>query len=360
MDSLRWHQQARARARPAPKSLTQRTLTSRSSEDQASYADEVRRHIRGQSLESPKHALVAWDLDRALAEVESEPEGARTILSLSAPFAVGKSSLIKRWARVHYRTWAGDAATSDLPDWQDAAGTRFDFVPIIYVTLMARSKAKDVHGAILSFIGYPSRGSTSEVTLRTTNALRDHRVRLVIVDDAHMLHTSSITGRETLDALKQINTELGELGGTLVLVGANLTDGPALMDPQIRGRLYEHRLAPYTLTTPEDMGQWQQLLAEAEDRLRPYLPDLPQDCLPKELAGQIYKRTQGFVGDVSTLLAGATFHALRDGRTRLEPHDISEVQLSQRAIDGERLLQGTPAKPPAAQPVATSRRKRVS
>lgn len=359
MDSHLWHAQISSCTTPAPPAYDGRQLVNGQVRDREEYAAQVRRHLRGRRLVSPKHDDVTAQLDRALKEVEAEPPGARTILSLSAPFAIGKSSLIKRWALDHYRTWVDDPASPELPEWEDRTGTRFDFVPIIYVTLMARSKARDVHGAILSFLGYPSRGSVTEITLRTTNALRDHRVRLIIVDDAHMLHTSSITGRETLDALKQINTELGELGGTLVLVGANLTDGPALTDPQVRGRLYEHHLTPYTVANPDEVAQWQRLLGNAEPLLRTYLPDLPCDSLPTLLAGTIYKRTQGFVGDVSALLAGAVFHALRDGRSQLESGDLADVRLSQRANDGERHLQAARGATP--EPAAASTRtKQVS
>lgn len=340
MDSRHWHQHAISPSAEGPPAWTASQIGANPVEDRQRFATAVRRHLRSQPLASTKHDVVSRQLDDALCEAESGPPGARTILSLSAPFAVGKSSQIKHWARQHYRLWVTSPESGQLPEWEDSSGTRFDFVPIIYVTLMARSKAKDVHGALLAFLGYPSRGSVSEITLRTTNALRDHRVRMVIVDDAHMLHTSSITGRETLDALKQINTELGELGGTVVLVGANLTDGPALSDPQVRGRLYEHHLMPYSLASPDEKAQWQRLLGDAEDQLRHYLPDLPRDLLPTQLAGPIYKRTQGFIGDVSTLLAGATFNALQGGRSRLEATDISHVRLSQRARDGEQQLHG--------------------
>lgn len=125
----------------------------------------------------------------------------------------------------------------------------------------------------------------------------------------------------------------------MVLVGANLTDGPALSDPQIRGRLHEHHLAPYTIDTPEQMALWQRLLDDAEPRLSTYLPDLAQGYLSKTLPGLVFKRTQGFIGDVSSLLAGATYNALIDGRPHLEPSDLAAVRLSQRAHDGERLIE---------------------
>lgn len=346
MDSHLWHRQVSdERHAPSLRAWSTHRLDSTPFAEREQYAAAVRRYLRSRPLHSPKHRDLASDLAQALAEVEDEPPGARTIVSVSAPFAVGKSTLIKQWGAELYREWVPDSTSDTLPEWSDEAGTRFDLVPIVYVTLMARSKAKDVHGAILTFLGYPSRGTTSEITLRTATALRNHRVRLLVVDDAHMLHTKSVTGRETLDALKQINTELGELGGTLVLVGANLTNGPALQDPQIRGRLSEHHLAAYDLSTASDASRWQELLASAEATMRPYLPELPQDSLPTQLAGPVFKRTQGFIGDVSTLLAGATYNALTAGRTRLEREDLAHVQLSSRAHDGEAALTTTRSSP---------------
>lgn len=89
-------------------------------EDRRSYAGAVRRHLRSQPLTSPKHEIVTRELDAALCEAESEPPGARTILSLSAPFAVGKSSQIKHWARAHYRQWVTNPDSERLPEWEDS------------------------------------------------------------------------------------------------------------------------------------------------------------------------------------------------------------------------------------------------
>jgi hypothetical protein len=70
-----------------------------------------------------------------------------------------------------------------------------------------------------------------------------HGVKLVILDDAHMLRTHLKQGQATLDAIKAIATELGEVGGMMILVGAwTGADSDLLDDPQIRGRLSLHQL----------------------------------------------------------------------------------------------------------------------
>ena len=345
MDAHHWHQQTTAAPRANVSALTEGQLRRATPEERQEYASAVRRFLRVTPLKSPMHECLAAALDEALAQIEDEPPGARTILSLSAPFGVGKSSLIKDWAQRLYRDWLGDRHGLDLPEWSPVAGVSADWVPVVYVTLMARSNARALYSALLAYLGYPTQGVSRDVALWTTRALGTHGVRLVIVDDAHMLTTEKATGRATLDALKQVNTELGELGGTLVLVGANLTGGAALTDPQIRARLLEHTLEAYDLRSRAGVGQWQELLAGAESRIRPFLPNLSEGTLPSTFGAIIYKRTQGYVGDTHSLIAGATAQALLNGRTDLEREDWTAVRLSQRAQDGEALL-GTSGAPP--------------
>lgn len=342
MDSLDWL----AQARRIPPSPPERPRIGAEGELTA-YAQAVHDHLRQDLLPSPRHAAVRGALTSDLSLVEGEPRGARSILALSAPFTAGKSSLVKAWAQPMHVGWLGDAAPDPLPSWAPEPGYTADLVPVVYVTMMARTNARGLYAAILAFLRHGTHHK-GDITLAATEAMRRHGVRLLIVDDAHMLNTAQITGRATLDALKQINTELGELGGTMVLVGANLTGGDALSDPQIRGRLFEHSLVPYRLDGPTEIRDWQDFLTGLEPTLRRFLPDLADGALATELGAAIFKRTQGFVGDVRALLAAATASALHDGRGTLTLADLGGARLSSRARDGEALLTGK------ASPVATS------
>ena len=72
------------------------------------------------------------------------------------------------------------------------------------------------------------------------------------------------------------------------------------------------------------------------------------------MGGLIYKRTQGYVGDTSALIAGAVSTALSEGRGTITRDDLSGVRLSERAHDGDRCLtQQAPAP-------TTPRRRRAS
>ena len=98
MDSHLWHRQvSEERRAPCPPAWSAHRLDASTVAERQQYAATVRRYLRNRALYSPKHRDLANDLAHALTEVEDEPPGARTIISVSAPFAVGKSTLIKQW-----------------------------------------------------------------------------------------------------------------------------------------------------------------------------------------------------------------------------------------------------------------------
>ena len=333
MDAEMWHHQATAAMVVAPQPATADDLTAMNPMGRSSYADAVRAALRAQRVSSPVHNATANAIDRALESALLEPPGARTILALSAPYTAGKSTLIKRWAQDRYRTWA-KATRSTRPRWTPQPGVTADLVPVCYLTLLSESRSKDLYTQILSFVGYPASGVERTLALRAVKALQTHGVRLVILDDAHMLRTTSVTGRATLNAVKHLNTELGEVGGVLMLVGAELTGGDVLSDPQIRGRLSEHTLDPYEVDTATGRAQWQRFLKNCEDLLLPYLPDEQAGLFSSRLAGYLWRRTQGYVGDTTRLLIDATAAAIETGAP-LDHAILDPIWVSQRAQDAQ-------------------------
>lgn len=333
MDAEMWHHQATEVMVVAPQPVSAADLDAMSPMGRSTYADAVRAVLRAQRVSSPVHNATVSAVDRALKSALLEPPGARTILALSAPYTAGKSTLIKSWAQDRYRTWA-NATRSTRPRWTPKPGVTADLVPVCYLTLLSESRSKDLYTQILSFVGYPASGVERTLALRAVKALQTHGVRLVILDDAHMLRTTSVTGRATLNAVKHLNTELGEVGGVLMLVGAELTGGDVLSDPQIRGRLSEHTLAPYEVDTATGRAQWQRFLKNCEDLLLPYLPDEEPGLFSSRLAGYLWRRTQGYVGDTTRLLIDATAAAIETSapldRTMLDP-----IWVSQRAQDAQ-------------------------
>ncbi|MWD31075.1 hypothetical protein E0K89_026955, partial [Aquicoccus sp. SCR17] len=121
-------------------------------------------------------------------------------------------------------------------------------------------------------------------TTLLVHAVARHGVKLLILDDAHMLRAKQARARDVLDYVKFLNTMMGERDGTLVLVGANMEGGPVYQDPQVAARLRTFALHPYNVQqdTTERMA-WQHLLAAVEKKFMPYLDTITEGTLTREL-----------------------------------------------------------------------------
>lgn len=331
MDAQDWHKQATRPASAAPAPLPPESIATLSDGALVDYADRVRAGLRAVPMPSPRHEQISLGLSAALRSAHLEPSGARTILALSAPFTAGKTTQVKLWAQHLYRQWTGARRGDPIPTRETATSSNHD-IAVCYVTLLAATRANDLYSQLLRAMGYPIPRLQREMADRVMKAFTNHRPRLVILDDAHMLHTRQKVGRETLDAVKHINTELGEVGGVLLLVGAGLSGGEALSDPQIAGRLSEHTLTTYGIDTHEQRDEWQQFLRRCEARLLPYLPRNERGDLTQRMARYVWERSQGYVGDATKLLVDGTVTAIAQ-QAALDRAMLETVTLSQRATN---------------------------
>lgn len=334
MDAAGWHVQAMTPPPTLPQPATASALTSMSEAARADYAAAFRVAMRARPLASPIHDHVRSQLKAALHSTFLEPPGARTILALSAPFSAGKSTMIKSWAQALHRSWMTESEPSAIPRWTPTPGISADSVPVSYLTLLSDARGTDLYAQLLGFAKRDSGGPVRSIVQRAVRALHTHGTRLVIIDDAHMLRTTSVTGRATLNAVKHLNTELGEQGGVLVLVGADLIGGDVLADPQIRGRLAQFTFQPYEIDTDTGRRQWQAFLKAAEELLLPYLPSNTAGDLSSRLAEYVWIRSTGFVSDASRLLVDGVAAALSAGEA-LDREVLDHVVLSQRACDAQ-------------------------
>ena len=287
-------------------------------------------------LVSKPVAAAQSHLDDIVETNRLRPPGAMQMVALTAPFSAGKSTLIKHWGFGLHRSILGDEVDSKRPTWAPEPGIVADWVPVVYVTLMSSSSIKEINALILLYLGYPPEGLARTTTTRVLHALRMHGVRVVILDDAHMLRSTSVRGREVLDYIKFLNTELGEVSnGTVVLVGAELQSTAVLDDPQIRARLTTMTVGAFEITTVETKAAWQDLLATAAERPLQHVPEAAPDLFVTKLAQHIWRRTQGYVGEVAKLVAGSVLDAVHDRRSVITHDDLDAVKLSERSVDGQ-------------------------
>ena len=207
MDARLWHQQATAPLRPMPTPIPVETFDAMSEAAQDEYWDQLAAAMTGVVLPSVLAQRAAHHLTRLVDRNRLRPPGAKAIGSVSASFAVGKSTFVKDWAQAAYRDLLGPACADPRPTWNPEPGITADWIPHLYITLRAASKIRDVLAALLLTMGYPSEGLVRVTTTRVIHAFRQHGVRLLLIDDSHFLDVSNKDSRDMLDFLKYLNTE---------------------------------------------------------------------------------------------------------------------------------------------------------
>lgn len=334
MDAGSWHHWCTLPEAETPETWKPHQLVAVTDDERRVYANRVYAYLRNHPVESPVHTRAVTALSDAAEDVYAEPLGARTMLALTAPFSAGKSTLVKTWAAEKYRIWCGQQVSETRPRWfpPSMSDVEADLVPVIYLNLQSDTKSKDLYVQILQYLGRPVSGNIGTLAMEVAKAFSVHGVRLVVIDDAHMLRTHLTQGRATLDAIKATATELGEAGGMLMLVGAWTQSRDLLEDPQIQGRLDLHEFSVYGADSRDQRQDWQLYLRNWELALRPYLPGLQHGLLTSQWAGRVLSRTQGYIGDATACLAAASRAALSQGRVNLAESDLEAARLSKRSV----------------------------
>jgi hypothetical protein len=336
MDAHDWHRQATTAPPAWPDPIPLRKYEALSRTDQDDYFAQLSSAINAAILVSKPMEAAQTHLDDVVETNRLRPPGAMQMVALTAPFSAGKSTLIKQWGFGIHCDDLGEQVYRDRPTWSPEPGVVANWVPVVYVTLMSSSSVKEINALILLYLGYPPEGLARTTTTRVLHALRMHGVRVVILDDAHMLRSSSAQGRAVLDYIKFLNTELGERArGTVILVGAELHSTAILDDPQIRARLTTMTVGAFEITTVDQRAEWQQLLETAGERPLRHLTGAAPGMFVTGLAQHMWRRTQGYVGEVAKLVAGSVLDAVHDRRSVISHDDLDAVKLSDRSVDGQ-------------------------
>lgn len=340
-DLHRWHEEARRPSPPEPAAVTPLAWSTMTSDRRSAHIGELRAWFSSLLISTRAAQRTTSEISRVVTENKYTPPGAKRIAVVSGPNAVGKSTMINDWARQHYRHCLGRGAMLQPGPavWNPLPGVEADLAPIVRINMQANARIKEFDSQALQFLGLPGEGVARQMTNRLTRAMRRHGVEVLIVDDVHLLRTRLQGGRDVLDHLKHINTELGEHHATLVLVGADLIDGHIVTDPQIAGRLELFELHSVSIDTPEQQAAWQSLLQGVERPLLRHLPSAQPGFLCAQAAGLIWRPTQGYLGDVTALVSGALGIALTTSTFTISGEHLQAVALTRRAELAKRALE---------------------
>ena len=105
--------------------------------------------------------------------------GAKRILGLSGPFAIGKTTLIQRWAGERYNAWTAECAHDrrGRPVYY-TTDCEHDLNPVVWAGLASKAKATDVNAEILHYHGLPGKDSH-----KAFDAMKRHRTRVLVLDN---------------------------------------------------------------------------------------------------------------------------------------------------------------------------------
>lgn len=334
MDAQLWHDYCTMQPPAEPQPVNVRQWKAMTREQRAAHIDHLTEWL--QSLFLPTGDVVAiYDaIDHIVRINKLTPPGAKSLPALSGPNYAGKSTMMMRWAREKYLAWIADAELDPYgrPIIRPEPGWEVDLDPVVWIDLDAAAQIKDVDAAILGFFHLSAEGAKRDISMAAMDAVRRHRTQIVIIDDVHLLKTNWKSGRDVLDHIKHLNTRLGQIGVTLVLIGADLEARDLVHDPQIAARLRLNRFGPYEIDDLDaDRIGWQVIVRDFEKLLLPHLPRSRPNELHTKLAAELYHRTHGYLGDLKALLCEATIGAITDGTYRILLRHLNVVMLSKRA-----------------------------
>jgi hypothetical protein len=336
MDAQLWHEFCMAQPPAEPCPVMVRQWKAMTDQQRAVHIDYLTEWLQSLFLPTDDVNAIYDKITEVVRINRLTPPGAKCLPALSGPNYAGKSTMMMRWARERYLSLIADAEVDDYgrPIMRPDPGCEVDLNPIVWVDLDAASQIKDIAAAILSVFNLSAAGVKRDMLTAAMGAVRRHGTRIVIIDDVHLLKTNWKSGRDVLDHIKHLNTRLGQIGVSLVLIGADLETRDLVDDPQIAARLRLYRFGPYEINDLDtDRVGWQVIVRDFEKLLLPHLPRSQPNELHTKLAAELYYRTQGYLGDLKALLCEATIAATIDGTHRILPRHLNNVELSKRAQD---------------------------
>jgi hypothetical protein len=333
VDAQSWHDYCTLETVREPPALTVRQWKKLTDQKQKEHLGLLRPWLEHFYIQTDELGKIANAVTRTVQRNAETPPGAKRVFALTGPNLIGKSTLIMRWARGQYTEWTATADRDQRgrPVFYPTDDSEADLCPVAWIQLPAQANINSVNTKILDFYGLPGEGRTRDLTARALHAAQRHLTRVLIFDDVHLLYTDWKGGRFVLDHLKHINTELGQSGATLVLIGADLGGSDLINDPQIAGRLTLHEVPKYEIDSIEERKIWQRIVRQLESRVLPHLSTGEPGMLFMQLPGELWLRTQGYLGDLTDLVGQATIAAIEDGTHRIHRRHLDAVELSVRA-----------------------------
>lgn len=213
-------------------------------------------------------------------------------LLVSGEPTLGKTTLAKKLGRMVEAQQA-----KDHPDYR-----RDGIVPVVYVDAPSNGSGKQLLAALDSFShggARPARTTQEDLLRYTIESVHALGVRLLIVDEAHLLSEQRRAAQDPTDILKQIQNATP---ATVLIAGIDLLDPTGLATrrgAQLLDRAEPVEMTRFTATTSESRMYWEAVL-DAFDSALPLIDHEPGLFVANQQL--IHDATRGSIGLLNKLI----------------------------------------------------------
>jgi len=255
-----------------------------------------------------------------------------TVLEVVADFA-------NTWLLVH------EANPHAFPGHRDA------HIPIVYVQTPATAKPISTCKAILAFFDAPtgSRWTLPDYLHAVRTSLRDHGVKVLVLDDITRLRMGRVDDQDTLDMIRSLMS----MSVTLVLIGVDIVGHGLLREgkydprdrrhvfaPEPSNKLYlnddpaatqtERRfdlvnLNPFSYDDDADITAWTRHLVGIEQQIRLFKAPPTGLLTGATMPEYLFERTGGIVGLLERLIEDGCHLAIDSGTETLTESLLDEI-----------------------------------
>lgn len=281
-----------------------------------------------------KKAMEAFMLRGRFNARNQDPVKAHIALS-GAP-TLGKTTIARALGR-EYERWL----RRRLEKQGDVLNDADEICLVVYVTLTAETTTRSLNEQIAFYLGAAlssvRRYTNAQMETLVAELLGRHQVRLLIIDDLHLLRAGQLHTEGVRNYLKALSSRVPVM---LLLVGIDLKTTNLFEDPpapaqggrpshsnksgQMGGRSALVPVARFK----RDSQAWKNLVGWAEDRL---VLEQHQLGTLRALHEYLWDRTQGGIGSLMLLLRLAADLAAETKHEKLDRRLLAKVQLDYNA-----------------------------
>lgn len=229
-------------------------------------------------------------------------------------------------------------------DWMPVEGPNgYDF-PVAYLEARAEWDMLEFGRQIYHATGATAipRMSTAALNTKSAHRLRQFKVQLVIIDDAHFLFAASDRKRTAFVSLIQHIAD--QRSCNVLLAGLPSVEVAMKGNPQLlnRGGFPHHSVLEFDSRTPDEREKFRIFLHGVDQRL-PF--SKPSDLAQKSYIADFLAVSGGSIGKVMNIIVSAGHMAINEGQSCILPKHL-------RKATEVRLLEGTAHVPFADMEVA--------